>query len=54
MQPLDWSFPYTSQKMPLLAANAVSASQPLGAQAGLSMLYQGATPSIARLPALLR
>lgn len=41
MQPLDWSFPYTSQKMPLLAANAVSASQPLGAQAGLSMLYQG-------------
>lgn len=41
MQPFDWSFPYSSQKMPLLAANAVSASQPLAAQAGLSMLYQG-------------
>jgi gamma-glutamyltranspeptidase/glutathione hydrolase len=27
--------------MPLLAANAVSASQPLAAQAGLSMLYKG-------------
>jgi len=41
MLPFDWSFPYPSQKMPLLAANAVSASQPLAAQAGLSMLYQG-------------
>jgi gamma-glutamyltranspeptidase / glutathione hydrolase len=37
----DWNFPYPSQKMPLLAANAVSASQPLAAQAGLGMLYQG-------------
>lgn len=41
MQAFDWSFPYPSQKMPLLAANAVSASQPLAAQAGLSVLYQG-------------
>lgn len=41
MLPFDWTFPYTSQKMPLLAANAVSASQPLAAQAGLSMLYAG-------------
>ena len=41
MLPFDWTFPYPSQKMPLLAANAVSASQPLAAQAGLSMLYQG-------------
>jgi gamma-glutamyltranspeptidase/glutathione hydrolase len=40
-QPFDWTFPYPSQKMPLLAANAVSASQPLAAQAGLSMMYQG-------------
>jgi gamma-glutamyltranspeptidase/glutathione hydrolase len=41
MLPFDWSFPYPAQKMPLLAGNAVSASQPLAAQAGLSMLYQG-------------
>ena len=41
MLPFDWSFPYPSQKMPLLAANAVSASQPLAAQAGLHMLVQG-------------
>ena len=41
MLPFDWTFPYPSQKMPLLAANAVSASQPLAAQAGLGMLYQG-------------
>ncbi len=41
MLPFDWTFPYPAQKMPLLAANAVSASQPLAAQAGLRMLYQG-------------
>ena len=41
MLPFDWNFPYAAQKMPLLAANAVSASQPLAAQAGLRMLYQG-------------
>ena len=39
--PFDWTFPYAAQKMPLLASNVVSASQPLAAQAGLSMLYQG-------------
>lgn len=41
MLPIDWALPYPSQRMPLLADNAVSASQPLAAQAGLSMLYQG-------------
>jgi gamma-glutamyltranspeptidase / glutathione hydrolase len=41
MLPFDWSFPYPSQKMPLLAANAVSASQPLAAQAGVKMLHDG-------------
>ena len=41
MLPFDWTFPYPSQKMPLLAANTVSASQPLAAQAGLRMLYEG-------------
>ncbi|OVZ61267.1 gamma-glutamyltransferase [Pigmentiphaga sp. NML080357] len=41
MLPFDWKFPYPSQKMPLLAANAVTTSQPLAAQAGLRMLYEG-------------
>ena len=39
--PFDWSFPYASRKMPVLAANAVATSQPLAAQAGLRMLLAG-------------
>lgn len=41
MSEFNWSFPYPSQKMPVLASNVVSTSQPLAAQAGLSMLYKG-------------
>ena len=41
MHTFDWSFPYRSQKMPLLAANTVTTSQPLAAQAGLQMLQRG-------------
>jgi gamma-glutamyltranspeptidase/glutathione hydrolase len=41
MTALDWSFPYTSQRMPVLARNVVATSQPLAAQAGLSMLADG-------------
>ena len=37
----NWEFPYPSQRMPVLARNAVATSQPLAAQAGLSMLYKG-------------
>ncbi len=40
-RPFDWAFPYASQRTPLLARNAVATSQPLAAQAGLSMLYKG-------------
>ena len=36
-----WQFPYTSQRMPVLAANMVATSQPLAAQAGLRMLLKG-------------
>lgn len=36
-----WDFPYTSQRMPLLAANVVSTSQPLASAAGLLMLSRG-------------
>lgn len=41
MTPFDWQFPYPSQRMPILARNAVATSQPLAAQAGLSMLLKG-------------
>jgi gamma-glutamyltranspeptidase/glutathione hydrolase len=40
MPSFDWEFPYASQRMPLLAANAVATSQPLAAQAGLRMLLR--------------
>lgn len=39
--PSFWSFPYVSQRMPLLAANVVSTSQPLASAAGLSMYLRG-------------
>src|SRR6476646_6685102 len=37
----SWDFPYTSQRMPVLAKNVVATSQPLAAQAGLRMLADG-------------
>ncbi len=36
-----WQFPYTSQRVPVLADNVVSTSQPLAAAAGLKMLMRG-------------
>ena len=36
-----WDFPYTSQRMPLLARNVVSTSQPLASAAGALMLARG-------------
>lgn len=41
MSDFTWEFPYPSQRMPVLAANVVAASQPLAAQAGLRMLLLG-------------
>ena len=41
MTSFDWKFPYHSQRMPVLARNVVATSQPLAAQAGLSMLMKG-------------
>lgn len=41
MKEFDWSFPYASQRMPVLADNVVATSQPLAAQAGLRMLLNG-------------
>jgi len=36
-----WNFPYPSQRMPVLAQNIVSTSQPLASQAGLRMILKG-------------
>ena len=41
MSELSWSFPYSSQRMPVMARNVVATSQPLAAQAGLQMLLKG-------------
>lgn len=38
---LDWSFPYSSRRSPVLARNVVCTSQPLAAQAGLNALRAG-------------
>jgi gamma-glutamyltranspeptidase / glutathione hydrolase len=38
---MNWDFPYSSQRMPLLARNIVATSQPLAAQAGVEMLKKG-------------
>ncbi len=40
-QPFNYQFPYSSQRMPVMAKNVVATSQPLAAQAGLTMLQAG-------------
>jgi gamma-glutamyltranspeptidase/glutathione hydrolase len=44
-----WNYPYTSQRMPLIAENVVSTSQPLAASAGLRMLAKGGNAADAAL-----
>jgi gamma-glutamyltranspeptidase/glutathione hydrolase len=41
MAEFSWTFPYPSQRMPVMARNIVATSQPLAAQAGLHMLRSG-------------
>ncbi|OWT65642.1 gamma-glutamyltransferase family protein [Candidimonas nitroreducens] len=48
-----WEFPYLSRRIPLLAANVVSTSQPLAAQAGLRMLLSGGNAVDAALAAAI-
>jgi gamma-glutamyltranspeptidase/glutathione hydrolase len=38
---VDWRIPYPSIRQPILAANCVSTSQSLAAQAGLAVLARG-------------
>src|SRR5688572_24040699 len=49
----SWDFPYTSQRMPVLAKNVVATSQPLAAQAGLQMLARGGNAVDAGLAAAI-
>src|SRR5829696_1569265 len=37
----DWKLPYPSRRQPVFARNVVATSQPLAAQAGISMLARG-------------
>ena len=53
MGSFSWDFHYTSQRMPVLAANVVATSQPLAAQAGLQMLYRGGNAADAALAAAI-
>jgi gamma-glutamyltranspeptidase/glutathione hydrolase len=48
-----WEFPHLSQRMPVLASNVVSTSQPLAAQAGLRMLLTGGNAVDAALAAAI-
>src|SRR5688500_12563487 len=49
----SWKFPYSSQRMPVLAKNVVATSQPLAAQAGLAMLAKGGNAVDAGLAAAI-
>ena len=50
---MDFSNPYDTRRGPLLSSNVVATSQPLAAQAGLAMLYQGGNAVDAALAAAI-
>ena len=51
--PTDWTFPYASRRMPVLARQVVATSQALAAQAGLAMLQRGGNAVDAALAAAI-
>lgn len=50
---MTWSFPYPSQRMPVLARAVVATSQPLATQAGMRMLREGGTAADAAICAAI-
>jgi Gamma-glutamyltransferase len=50
---MDFSFPYRSQRMPVMGRNVVATSQPLAAQAGLQALAAGGNAVDAALAAAI-
>lgn len=50
---LNWDFPSTSQRMPVLADNVICTSQPLASSAGLRMLARGGNAIDAALAAAI-
>ncbi|CAN5903534.1 gamma-glutamyltranspeptidase GgtA [soil metagenome] len=50
---MKFTFPYPSQRMPVMAKNVVATSQPLAAQAGLRMLLNGGNAIDAALAAAI-
>ena len=50
---MDWTFPYSSRRVPVIAQNVVSTSQPLASQAGIRMLQEGGNAVDAALAAAI-